>query len=175
MDLPELITRIRSGHKWKSLYHFTDTDNVDSIREHGLLSKAQLDARDLTATRPGGNNISRMLDRRNGIYNDVSLSFTDQHPMAYECRNDGRQPSQVCLRIDPAILLTEGVRLSLGIANENGANIKPINEIIDGTDIVVMCSNTDWADPDIQRRLSSVKRYEILVPKCVPTSYITGL
>ncbi|WP_322889963.1 MULTISPECIES: DUF7002 family protein [unclassified Yoonia] len=174
MNIAELITAIKNGRRWKSLYHFTDTTNLDSIRKHGLLSKAELVARNLTATRPGGNDVSRTLDEQRGIYDDVSLSFTDQHPMAHECRKDDRHTDQVVLWINPSILLVEGVRLSLGIANAHNAVVRPISEAIDDMDIGILYSWADWRDPVIRERLTPVHRYELLVPKRVPKDFIIG-
>lgn len=84
------------------LYHFTNVDNLASIkRSNGLLSwKRCMDQR--IQYRGGGNELSRQLDRRSGFEDYVRLSFCSDHPMKWRLENSGQR--LFLFEIDPADL-----------------------------------------------------------------------
>ncbi len=72
--LAEALTDgMRNGHIYRTLYHFTDRRNLDLVREHGLLSKAELARRGLNSLAPGGNEWSIDADAAKGLTNYVNL------------------------------------------------------------------------------------------------------
>jgi len=97
------------------IYHFTDQENVSSIRTHELLSLEQLDSRGIVVARYGGNALSHELDRKNKVDRFVHLSFTRSHPMLGMCLKDGRIKSGRNIRVDPRVLYRKDVRLCMQV------------------------------------------------------------
>ena len=65
----------------QTLFHFTDAANLDSIRKHGLMSAATLNAQSITSVM-NSDELSRKLDQDAGLQDYVRLSFNDQNPHA---------------------------------------------------------------------------------------------
>ena len=84
----------------RTLYHFTDSRNVASIRQHGLLSLAALHDRGIAVAACGGDEDSRRVDARLGLDRFVHLSIMDQHPMEKIARDRGSIVAARYLRID---------------------------------------------------------------------------
>src|SRR5436309_575323 len=105
MDPEEFLARYRP----RALYHFTDLENLASIRADGLLSVVELAIRGIVVPKPGGNEWSRDQDRRRGVDSLVHLGFTDNHPMEYIARQNGHIGATRYLQIDPSIMLEAGV------------------------------------------------------------------
>ncbi len=104
-------------HNWKDfesvldnygitkLYHFTDRSNLPSIiKNRGLLSWADCEEKDITIQNPGGDSFSRKSDKMSNLHHYVRLSFTNQHPMMFVCRKEGRIPHPVILEIDRSVI-----------------------------------------------------------------------
>lgn len=71
-------------HGIRSLYHFTDRSNLESIKRHGaLLSWYYCQTNGIDIPVPGGNQLSRELDTRKGLQDYVRVSFTRNHPMMF--------------------------------------------------------------------------------------------
>lgn len=104
------------------LYHFTDEANVDSIREHGLLSYRALRTKEW-AFHPSSSEVSRQLDRGNGHDRYVRLSLHPHNRMAFVAVKEGRSDSIVWLRIDRTVLRHNGTLYSNTNAVSNGATI----------------------------------------------------
>ena len=102
MTLEELVAVLSKAGA--SVYHFTDTRNLPSIREHGLLSMAEVRRRNFQ-TVPGGNQWSLDADKLFGMDEYVHLCFFRDHPMAYVAKQEGRIEGIRYLRIDPSIIL----------------------------------------------------------------------
>lgn len=67
---------ILERHGITKLYHFTDRDNLGSIiRNGGLYSWADCESKSIGIKKPGGDDLSRHLDRRRGLQNFVRVSF----------------------------------------------------------------------------------------------------
>src|SRR6185437_14934839 len=67
----------------QTLFHFTDAANLDSIRKHGLMSAATLNAQSITSVM-NSDELSRKLDQDAGLQDYVRLSFNDQNPMQFK-------------------------------------------------------------------------------------------
>ncbi len=85
------------------LYHFTDTRNLESIRDHGLLSWDILETLGIPHV-PGSSPESRYYDARKGLHNYVRLCLRPNHPMAYICEREGRIQQLAWLRIDASVM-----------------------------------------------------------------------
>ena len=97
--------------------------------------------------------------------------MTDNHQMAYICRNTGRHVDQYYLHIDPDVLLLPGVRIANAMANASTTQILPLSMGLYGLDLEVLYSRQVWSE-EIRIRLNIARKYEILIPKNVPREYI---
>ena len=89
----------------KSLYHFTDSSNVASIKEHGgIYSWWSADEKGIFIPKSGGNDFSKNLDKRYNLQDYARLSFTKKHPMMYVAQKDGRITSPIVLKISPEVV-----------------------------------------------------------------------
>ena len=70
------------------LYHFTDAANLESIREHGLLSASCVTQQSLKAMNSDAKSCA--IDKQMGLENFVRLSFNKENPMKYVAKNEGR-------------------------------------------------------------------------------------
>ena len=99
--------------KVKYLYHFTDLENVASIKQTGaLFSWKESEDRGIKIARPGGNSLSRSLDSRYGLESYVRLCFCEDHPMLYVARNEGRIKDEVILKVNPLVACLKGTKFS---------------------------------------------------------------
>lgn len=89
----------------KTLYHFTDRDNLESIiRNGGLYSWADCEEKGISISKPGGGNLSRSLDARDGLQHYVRVSFVKDHPMMFVAMNEQRISNPVVLEISPEVV-----------------------------------------------------------------------
>ena len=173
MNKTEKLVEILTKGKFR-FFHFTDTRNLPSIQEHGLLSMRSLREKNVVIA-PGGNEWSINADLRSGMDGFVHLCFFDEHPMEFLATKDGRIRESKFLRILPDVLLTEGTLITDMVANRADAVTKPAEDMISKLDLKVIYTRTDWKDPKIQARLKAARRCEILVPKSIPIKFIKGL
>lgn len=146
------------------LYHFTDRSNVDSIIKHGALySWAFCESNGITIPRPGGNQLSRDLDRRRGLENFVRLSFTKEHPMLYHAKNDGRINDVVILEIDARVLLWNTTLVSDQNANANSASIGSTLEDLRRVKLDIMNPH-GFPDDETRKYLQAEALVEEFVP-----------
>jgi hypothetical protein len=83
------------------LYHFTSRKNIESIRAHGgLYSWYYLDNHGIAIPCPGGTELSKQLDRYNGLQDYVRLSLCSDHPMAYRLMQQGDDPVVLKISLD---------------------------------------------------------------------------
>ena len=78
---PPNITVLRN-HGIRYLYHFTDSANINSIRETGLMSATNLLDRSI-ASKMNSDEKSRTIDTQSGLQNYVRLSFCSKNPMMF--------------------------------------------------------------------------------------------
>ena len=87
----------------RCFYHFTDRQNMNSIRKYGgLLSWYYCKEHNIDIPNPGGDNLSRKLDRRQNLEDYVRLSFCNDHPMAFRKHNEGSDLILLQVSIDVA-------------------------------------------------------------------------
>ena len=104
------------------LYHFTDSRNVASIREHGLLSWWLLDQKGISYV-SSATELSHRLDGRRHLANYVHLCLRLDHPMAAVALAEGRVLRLVWLEIDEAVMRWRKTRFSDINATATGALI----------------------------------------------------
>lgn len=173
MSVDSLIERVTNSQRHRTFFHFTDSRNVPSILQHGLMSWPEAERRNISVPAPGGNEISRNADRWRSVDDYVHLCFDDDHPMERVARLDGRIAQTKWLKINPGILRVPGVMITLEVANKTGAETLSIDEAFKRIDLEVLYTRTQWKDPAIKERLDITRKYEILVPRIVPTNMIS--
>ena len=95
------------------LYHFTDKANIKSIKEcGGLYSWHYLQKNNIDISFPGGDTLSRDLDRRYSLEDFVRVSFTTNHPMMFVKFNEKKIINPVILKIAPAVCLLQETMFS---------------------------------------------------------------
>lgn len=117
MSLEELVAAINA--RKAGVYHFTDTRNLPSIREHGLLSMAEVARRRIDAV-PGGNRWSMDADKASGMDEYVHLCFMKDHPMVYYAQKEQRVDSVRYLRISPEVMRPRCVDRGSSVEQERG-------------------------------------------------------
>lgn len=84
-------------------YHFTDEQNLTSIRRlGGLFSWYYCKNNDIIIPNAGGSSDSRALDTRHGLQDYVRLSFCSDHPMQYRLKCAGAKLVLLKIKIDVA-------------------------------------------------------------------------
>ena len=159
------------------LFHFTDVRNLPSISEHGGLYSAQRlqELGILGKVIRGGNEWSRSADAWTDMDRYVHLCFTDDHPMEYLAKQDGRILESRFLTVHAEVLHIEGTLFCDGVSNRaQGVSYLPALEAGPSIDFEVLYEFTDWHDANIQARRKRARKYEILVPDFVPIKLITG-
>lgn len=159
------------------LHYITPIENVASIMEHGLLSYEsaacihhQSVAMNVVQQRRDGIKVPNGLR----LHQYVNLYFDARNPMLYSRKE---QVDTLCvLKINPGALNLANVV----IADRNASSIDYVSfkSSPGGLDTLdfetIYCEN--WDDPDMYRKYykKSTKCAEVLVPHCLPPSYIDG-
>ena len=164
---------ILDRHGIKKLYHFTDRDNLEAIIKHGgLYSWADCEAKGIKIPKPGGGDLSRQLDKRDGLQHYVRVSFTTQHPMMYVAMNDGRISNPVILEIDPAVIFDSESRYADMNATRTGAHV---GGSLDDFERIHFQSVKARNHFDLDESEQPYFQAEILVKNCIPLKYITNI
>ncbi|RAI38429.1 DarT ssDNA thymidine ADP-ribosyltransferase family protein [Rhodoplanes roseus] len=175
MTLKDFISAVETAAIHNSFFHFTDTRNIPSIKQHGLLSMKEIKGRNINVPAPGGNQWSLDADQACGMDQYVHLTFKPGHPMERRALEEKTILEVHRLRISPTILLIPGVLGTTDISNKSGVTPIDILPLIGILDREVIYQRTDWRDPTIQARLQTAEKFEILVPNHVPLQYITNI
>jgi hypothetical protein len=173
MELIEQFVIGLQKHR-RRLFHFTDSRNIPSLREYGLLPTRMIDERGLKAI-TGGDAASLYLDRQKGLDGCVSLSFCRTHPMAHIAKGEGRIETVRILTICPSVLLREGVLFADRVATANDAKIASPNEMIPLMDLEATYQRLDWRSPEGQQRRNAAEKWEALIPGAIAPELIVGL
>lgn len=173
MTVEEFLANVvAKSNQHRCLYHFTDKRNLPSIRQKGLLSYKQIKRQEIAVVAFGGNQWSRDADEIFGMDHYVHLCFFDEHPMEYVARNEKRIEDSVFLQISPEILRIEGVKITLDVSNKSGVAPLTLGESLEKMDTEVIYERTNWKDETVRARLNAARKYEVLVPECVPVRFI---
>ena len=164
---------VLSSHGIRKLYHFTDRDNLESIIRHGgLYSWADCDDKGINIKKPGGGQLSRDLDRKDGLQYYVRTSFVTKHPMMYVAMNDGRISNPVILEIDPEVALWKDTKYADRNATRNGANV---GDDIDGLKAIHFNTVKARTHFDLNDDEKPFFQAEVLVKNFIPLKYITNI
>ena len=87
-----------------SLYHFTDSRNIESIKKNGLYSfagiKKKLELDIGTDFFPASSESSRLIDYRKGFSNYIRLCSEQNHPMVTIALNENRINNVSWIKLD---------------------------------------------------------------------------
>ena len=103
LDLSPPLTHPGDPDQIEKLYHFTDSQNVPSIMQHGILSRDTLEAAGINPAMTSSR-ASRQMDSAAGLSRYVRLSLHPHHPMAWKALHDERCTRVTWLAIHPGVL-----------------------------------------------------------------------
>ena len=159
----------------KSIWHFTDLSNYESIKRNGVLSLRNIINQKIDVSCFGANELSHNLDMRNGLDKFVHLSFIKEHPMQYVRTRDGDLPNPIWLEIDASVLFKDNTLFSNQVANRKDAKIYDISDLEKYIDLDVLWGRTNWKDPEIQQRRKVAKYGEIMIKDQIEIEEIIGV
>jgi hypothetical protein len=99
------------------LFHFTDASNILSIQKHGLMSGAKLIENSIES-KINSDALSRSLESKADLEDDVHLSFGPNNPMMYQACAEGRISQPVMLQIKLEVVSRPGVRFLIATSQE---------------------------------------------------------
>jgi len=133
-DLHATSTTTHDPDEIRAIYHFTDTRNVGSIEEHGILAHDVLLERGITPHMSSTEN-SRALDRQQGLSGFVRLTLHPHHPMAWKALYDKRTPELTWLKIHASVLQGPSTQYSNTNALTSGRTVRSDSKLATrGTD-----------------------------------------
>lgn len=172
MTLAQFKEILARGHIYTSVYHFTARENLPSIKQNGIVSKQYAIENNVAVSVYGGNEWSHDADTLKGLNGFVSLCFTQSHPMCHIAHIEGRIKNPVCIPIDPDVLSIAGAKITIGVANKCGIDLLDVEEGLARLDTEVLYTRTDWNNGDIQQRLRTAEKCEILIPHRVAPNFL---
>jgi len=154
------------------LYHFTDIENLQSIKANGgLCSWHYCERNNIGISRPGGTRLSRNLDSYKGLENYVRLSFISDHPMMYVAEKEGRIKFPVVLTISTEVIFKKDTKFTHQNATRSG--VTAFNSFEQFNSIRFDLFRKRYFDLDeIQK---SYYQAEILVLDKIPLEFITNI
>lgn len=165
----DLITR----EKITKLYHFTDKDNLKSIRDNkGLFSWKSCEKNKIEILKPGGDDLSRNLDSYRGLEDYVRLSYNHDHPMMYRALKDRRILNPVILEINPDVMLLETTQFSDMNATSNNCNVGSTFQDLKKVNFSITKKRNYFELADHQKPYYQA---EILVYSHIPLKYILNI
>ena len=153
-----------------AFYHFTDYHNLKSIKENnGLYSWHYADTNGIVINFPGGDTLSRDLDKRYGLQDYVRVSFCTDHPMQYRLQQRGR--NLALLEVDIEVAYYENT-IFCNI-NATDSSHKKGKELEDLERIRFSATKRRYVsreDPDFKHHQA-----EVLVKTWIPLEHITNI
>ena len=134
-------------HGCLTLFHFTDSSNVESIRKHGLLSAASIAKQEIVSTM-NSDELSRSLDNSYGLQDYVRLSFNANNPMRFVAVKEKRITRPVLVVIKLEVVCRSGVLFSDCNATRKDAVISSRPEVVRFD--VVKASNQFQVKPSLR-------------------------
>lgn len=151
-------------------YHFTDEQNLASIRRlGGLFSWYYCKNNDIIIPNAGGSSDSRALDTRHGLQDYVRLSFCSDHPMKYRLQRAGAKLVLLKIKIDVAAFKDTQFSNMNAAANavQHGASFEDLERVNIYAVKSTFVSKTD----DIFHEHQA----ECMVKTFIPIEYITNI
>lgn len=166
--------QVLKDNRITKLYHFTDRDNLESIIKHGgLYSWADCEEKGIKIPKPGGGDLSRSLDMRDGLQHFVRLGFTEDHPMKFVAMDDGRISNPVVLEIDLEAALWKDTLYADRNMTKNGANVGDSLEDLKAVHFGLFTRMQRYFDMSDEAKM--YYKAEVLVKNFIPLKYITNI
>lgn len=157
----------------KKLYHFTDRDNLESIiKNGGLYSWADCDEKGISILKPGGGDLSRSLDARDGLQHYVRVSFVKDHPMMFVAMNEQRISNPVVLEIDPEVVWWQDSLYCNKNVTRNDASYGGSVEHFKQVHFDTVLKNRYF---DLAEEERPFYNAEVMVKNFIPIQYITNI
>ncbi|RHE43771.1 DUF4433 domain-containing protein [Bacteroides stercoris] len=157
----------------KKLYHFTDRDNLESIiKNGGLYSWADCDEKGISILKPGGGDLSRSLDARDGLQHYVRVSFVKDHPMMFVAMNEQRISNPVVLEIDPEVVWWQDSLYCNKNVTRNDASYGGDVEHLKQVHFDTVLKNRYF---DLAEEERPFYNAEVMVKNFIPIQYITNI
>ncbi len=172
-DAQEIVQFLRNNGI-RYLYHFTEESNLPLIKSrNGLYSWSYLVSHNMNIPSPGGNDISRGLDRDKGLEDYVRLSLCKSHPMAYRIHQESEGGANlVLLKIKLDVTMFESTRFSNVNATDRSAKIGTALEFIqENFDFEAIA--LDWCRGSDPRH--KTRQAEVMVKTFIPSRFIVNL
>ncbi len=167
------IQNLLKGNKIKCFYHFTDQENLDSIKaEGGLYSWYALEENNIQVAHYGGDDLSRKLDRRYKLEDYVRLSFCKQHPMKYSAKIKGQINKPVLLEISTEVAFFEDTLFSDMNATKNEHSCQKGYEGLESVKFDIVKQRNHFNLTEEQRPYYQA---EILVKRFIPIEFIKNI
>jgi len=170
----EEILQTLKQQGFNQLYHFTDSTNIPMIKAHGgLYSWKACEELKIAIPNPGGDSLSRGLDRRYGLEDYVRFSFHRHNPMLYIARDDGRINKEEWLDVDLEVAAFRETQYSDMNATKTGHKV--------GDDLIFLEENIRYDllkkknQFDIEESQRQYYQAEVMVKRHVPLEYIKNL
>jgi hypothetical protein len=161
------------------LYHFTDKENIDSIKKNGgLYSWYSCEKRGINIPFPGGDKLSRKLDESDDLQDYVRLSFCNVHPMKYTKIEKKRREAKL-LRVSIEVIYFEKTQFSDRNATDskddaNGVRLRKIGPNIQNLQSInfeaTKMTYLRHEDPNF-----GPHQAEVLVKSHIPIKYIENI
>ena len=159
------------------LHYITPIANLDSILQHGILSKRRaerMNPKSIAMEEVQEIRENKKVPGARPLHEYVNLYFCARNPMLYK-RKD--QHSEICvLRISTAVLDLLSVVMADGNAASDYTRFWPAPEGLENVDEASVFAEY-WIDPDeiVAWRRKRVKCAEVLVPDRVDPKFILGV
>ncbi|MCA0237740.1 MAG: DarT ssDNA thymidine ADP-ribosyltransferase family protein [Bacteroidetes bacterium] len=165
--------QVLQANEITTLYHFTDRANIDCIKLHGgLFSWQHLRIAGIEVPYEGGGILSKDLDRRYGLEDFVRVCFTENHPMMYVARNEGRIPNPVILKINTEVCEFQNTKFANMNATRNGHNCGNSLADLQRIKFEVVRQRTHF---HLSEQDKPYYQAEVLVKTWIPIEYITNI
>lgn len=156
------------------LYHFTDKENLASIKENGgLYSWHYCEKNKIEIPKPGSNEFSRQLDKNKGLENFVRLSFVENHPMKFIAVKEQRIINPIILKCDTDLIMHKNTLFSNCNAAKNESIVSETIDFFKSLKFGIFKQNYFSINND--PALKSAYQSEVLIPKFLPSRYILNL
>lgn len=152
------------------LFHFTDRQNVESIKKNGgLFSWKYCEEHNIQIKNAGGDETSRFLDTKHKLEDYVRLSFCTDHPMAWRLKQNGS--SLVLLKIQADVAWLQGTLFSDINAADNAHHHGPSLDDLKRVDINATRMHYLTNTSEFFKKHQA----EVLVRTHVPLEYIVNI
>lgn len=162
----------------KSLYYITHIDNVPSIIEHGILSHALVEARQVSYTpiydsEIVSNRKSKQTPDGKSLWEFANLYLQPRNPMMYRVVHEKNKDDVAVIAIRAGVLELEGIYITSGNAASASTLILPKDEGLKVISEMWKIIDSEWwrADDGSKRKIVA----ECLVPDFVPPFLIDSV